>query len=476
MVPISELSLEWGGGAAERGGTVGPARQGGQSACDICPADLLSRHPRGRVPQLARGRVAPTPRSFGQPPFPSELPRPPGETARRRLLRGLPRTRLSTGTHRPFPPPRVRRCSTPPRESRGPAPSRCWRGSGARWWARGAARATLLMPRCGVRVTWCGRAGSAAPAARIHPALDAAPVVLDESAVQDATISRGLGLVDVRGSRWRCAQQQCAPVTGTCSRCSTTRRGCSPPTATLPRWTGWPRSTSVPAATGAKRVVGTNGPGTALATGAGDAHRGRGALRASAGTAGTARPCPSSDPGDGADRRGARPERLPRVRRTRTRSTWPIALGVAIEQTLTTREVRAALPRSLQSLQQPLRRATPATRDPALDRGGRIVGAFTPSVAPPLVEALAAEVRRAACQRLPRESEAVPVADRRPEGAATLVSRCCRASTMVGGCLVLAGGRCSSGSEGIPVPPGEVKCVRAALLRGRRARPWPAQR
>lgn len=198
----------------------------------------------------------------------------------------------------------------------------------------------------------------------------------------------------------------------------------------------------------AESVVGTNGPGTALATAApthivGAEHFCERWQRWHCAAV------PIRDPATGQvtgvlDISGFREQAHPHT------LNLALALAVAIEQTLIAREVE----RRFLTLQ---RFADLSTRYPgdavlAVDRGGRLVSA-SPSLPPDLAEQLAARLRHTQ-SNLPAEAAAPMVVGAR---AGALWFPVLQGQTVVGGCLVLEGGAPLPGSEGIPFLPGEVR-------------------
>lgn len=282
-------------------------------------------------------------------------------------------------------------------------------------------------------------------AARIRPDLDAAPVVLDESAVHDATVHTDwYGVASEAIARHRTMRAGDGHILTLFDQ-EARMLSAEGDAAALE---GLAEINFRPGGDWSERAVGTNGPGTALATGLATHivgaehfverwHRWHCAA------------VPLKDPATGRiagvlDLSGFRESAHPHT------LNLAIALGVAIEQTLTAREYerRFAI---LQSFQQ-LSSRYAGDGVIAVDRGGHVL-AFTPSVAPPVVDALAVLVRHAnGC--LSKEN-AVPVAigDRK---AATWYP-VLQGQQVVGGCFVLDGAALPSGSEGIPFKPGEVR-------------------
>ncbi len=195
-------------------------------------------------------------------------------------------------------------------------------------------------------------------------------------------------------------------------------------------------------------AVGTNGPGTALATGApahivGAEHFVERWQRWHCAAVPIRDPATSEIAGIldiSGFREFAHPHTL----------NLALALVVAIEQTLAAREVERRYA-TLQSFTD-LTARYPGDSIIAMDRGGRVVSA-SPSVSPELAEALALLVRQS------RDGLA-------SEGAIPLVVNARRTAMwfpvrqgrmVVGGCLVLEGGAPHYGSEGIPFHPGDVR-------------------
>jgi transcriptional regulator of acetoin/glycerol metabolism len=197
----------------------------------------------------------------------------------------------------------------------------------------------------------------------------------------------------------------------------------------------------------AEDAVGTNGPGTALATGR-PAH-----------IVGAEHFCerwhrwhcaavPFRDPATAkvagvldisGFREGAHPHTL----------NLALALVVAIEQTLAAREIerRYLLLQAFTGL---------TTRYPgdavvAIDRGGRVIGT-TPSMSPAVSDSLATLVRQADGGPVPASTGPVAVTGRRPGIWFPVLD----GSTVIGGCLLLEGGAPLTGSEGIPFLPGDI--------------------
>ena len=316
----------------------------------------------------------------------------------------------------------------------------------ARQWGTlvaGRERGSALMQAAGVRglvrASWHRSAGAAVP-----PSLDSAPVVLDDAGVEE--VSAGSDWVEV-ARRSVVRQQQSYTGSGHVLTLFDHEARMLASDGDPAALDGLAEINFRPGGLWAEDVVGTNGPGTALATGQATHivgaehfcerwHRWHCAA------------VPIRDPATERiagvlDISGFREQAHPHT------LNLAQALVVAIEQSLATREVE----RRFLTLQSFTSLTIRYPGDPilALDRGGRIVGA-TPALAPALAEALAARVR--AAERLPRESGVpVPLGD---QGAA-LWFPVLQGATIVGGCLVLAGGAPIAGSEGIPFRPGDVK-------------------
>ena len=198
----------------------------------------------------------------------------------------------------------------------------------------------------------------------------------------------------------------------------------------------------------AEPVVGTNGPGTALATGA-PAH-----------IVGAEHFCerwqrwhcaavPIRDPATARiagvlDISGFREYAHPHT------LNLALALVVAIEQTLAAREVE----RRYLTLQRftDLAARYPGDLVLAVDRGGSVVGS-TPSLSPALADSLAATLRQARNGLSSETAMPIQIGECRPAVWFPVV----HGQTVVGGCLVLEGGAPATGSEGIPFRPGEVR-------------------
>ncbi len=195
----------------------------------------------------------------------------------------------------------------------------------------------------------------------------------------------------------------------------------------------------------AETAVGTNGPGTALATGmaahiVGAEHYVERWQRWHCAAVPIRDPA-TSDVAGVLDISGFREFAHPHT------LNLALALVVAIEQTLAAREVERRY-LTLQSFTD-LTSRYPGDNIIALDRGGRVVSA-SPSVSPELAEQLALLVR----QSNGLSGEAVPVVVNVRRTAMWFPVK--QANRVVGGCLVLEGGAPLYGSEGIPFHPGDV--------------------
>ncbi len=203
-----------------------------------------------------------------------------------------------------------------------------------------------------------------------------------------------------------------------------------------------------PGALWTEDAVGTNGPGTALATGAATHivgaehfcerwHRWHCAA------------VPIRDPATGRvagvlDISGFREFAHPHT------LNLALALVIAIEQTLAAREVERRY-LTLQSFTD-LTTRYPGDAILALDRGGRVVSS-TPSVSPALADSLSARMRQAGERLSSQVAEPVVIGERR----SALWFPVLQGQTVVGGCLVLEGGAQRTGSEGIPFRAGDVR-------------------
>jgi transcriptional regulator of acetoin/glycerol metabolism len=203
-----------------------------------------------------------------------------------------------------------------------------------------------------------------------------------------------------------------------------------------------------PGALWTEQAVGTNGPGTALATGAATHivgaehfcerwHRWHCAA------------VPIRDPGTdriagvldiSGFREFAHPHTL----------SLALSLVIAIEQTLAAREVE----RRFLTLQRftDLTTRYPGDAVLALDRGGRVVGS-TPSLSPALTDLLSAQIREARDELSGDVAAPIVIGD----NLAALWFPVLQGQRVVGGCLVLEGGAPRAGSEGIPFRPGDVR-------------------
>jgi transcriptional regulator of acetoin/glycerol metabolism len=127
-----------------------------------------------------------------------------------------------------------------------------------------------------------------------------------------------------------------------------------------------------------------------------------------------------------------------------------LALVIAIEQTLAARETERRY-LILQSFTD-LTTRYPSDTVLALDRGGRVLGS-TPSLSPALAESLSALMRHAHGGLSSEAALPVLLDERR----SALWFPALQGRTVVGGCLVLEGGAPRTGSEGIPFRPGDVR-------------------
>jgi transcriptional regulator of acetoin/glycerol metabolism len=197
----------------------------------------------------------------------------------------------------------------------------------------------------------------------------------------------------------------------------------------------------------AEGAVGTNGPGTALATGA-PAHIVGAEHFVERWQRWHCAAVPIRDPAIGdiagiLDISGFREYAHPHT------LNLALALVVAIEQTLTAREVERRY-LTLQSFTD-LAARYPGDSIMAVDRGGRVLGT-TPSLSRELAESLAVLVRQST-GGLSAES-ALPIAITPRSSAIWFPVR--QGATVIGGCLVIEGGGPRQGSEGIPFHPGDV--------------------
>ncbi|HTS87679.1 MAG TPA: GAF domain-containing protein [Gemmatimonadales bacterium] len=291
-----------------------------------------------------------------------------------------------------------------------------------------------------VRESWSRSAGAA-----VRPDLESAPVVLGEDQLRVA--AEGSDWLDVAMRAVGRHQRSFGGVGHILSLFDHEARmlSCEGDPAAVE---GLAEINFRPGGLWAETVVGTNGPGTALATGA-PAH-----------IVGAEHFCerwqrwhcaavPIRDPATdriagvldiSGFREFAHPHTL----------NLALALVVAIEQTLVAREVERRF-LTLQSLSD-LRHRYPGDAVLAVDRAGRIVGS-APSLSPALAASVSAMIREAS-HDLSRET-AVPVmiGQRHPALWFPVV----QGRTVIGGCLVLEGGAPQSGSEGIPFRPGDVR-------------------
>lgn len=195
-----------------------------------------------------------------------------------------------------------------------------------------------------------------------------------------------------------------------------------------------------------EEAVGTNGPGTALATGA-PAHIVGAEHYVERWQRWHCAAVPIHDPATSQvagvlDISGFREYAHPHT------LNLALALVVAIEQTLAAREVERRY-LTLQSLTD-LAARYPGDSIVALDRGGRVVGA-SPSVSTELAESLALLVRQSGDGLA---AEATPIVVNARRTAMWFPVR--QGRVVVGGCLVLEGGAPRYGTEGIPFHPGDV--------------------
>jgi len=197
----------------------------------------------------------------------------------------------------------------------------------------------------------------------------------------------------------------------------------------------------------AEDVVGTNGPGTALATGrpthiVGAEHFCERWHRWHCAAV------PVHDPATARmagvlDISGFREDAHPHT------LNLALALVVAIEQTLTAREVQRRY--LLLEAFTGLTARYPCDAVVAIDRGGRVVGS-RPSLAPSAADSLALLVRQTQTDSLPQTT--VPIAIGGPPHGIWFPVLDGR--FVIGGCLLLEGGAPGTGSEGIPFQPGDI--------------------
>jgi transcriptional regulator of acetoin/glycerol metabolism len=126
-----------------------------------------------------------------------------------------------------------------------------------------------------------------------------------------------------------------------------------------------------------------------------------------------------------------------------------LALVVAIEQTLAARETERRY-LTLRSFTD-LTARFPGDAVVAIDRGGRVVST-TPSLSPTLAAALAAAMRPAGGWLAPEAVVPVAIDGRRPAIWFPVLD----GRRVIGGCLLLEGGASQGGSEGIPFQPGDI--------------------
>lgn len=197
----------------------------------------------------------------------------------------------------------------------------------------------------------------------------------------------------------------------------------------------------------AETAVGTNGPGTALATGA-PAHIVGAEHFVERWQKWHCAAVPIRDPATSEvagvlDISGFREYAHPHT------LNLALALVVAIEQTLAAREVERRY-LTLQSYTD-LSARYPGDNIVAVDRGGRVVSA-SPSVSPELAESLALLVRQSRESITPDRATQIALNPRR----SAMFFPVRQGKIVVGGCLVLEGGAPLYGSEGIPFHPGDV--------------------
>lgn len=315
-----------------------------------------------------------------------------------------------------------------------------------RHWAMlvgGRERGTALVRAQGVRgvvrESWSRSADAA-----VQPDLGGAPVVLDEDQVRSAT--EGSDWLEVAARAVGRHQQSFGGVGHILSLFDHEARmlSCDGDPAALE---GLADINFRPGGLWAEGIVGTNGPGTALATGA-PAH-----------IVGAEHFCerwqrwhcaavPIRDPATdriagvldiSGFREFAHPHTL----------NLALALVVAIEQTLAAREVERRF-LTLQSFSD-LRARYPGDAVLAVDRGGRVVGS-APSLSPSLAESVSAMIRQSAGGLSREAGTPVMIGERH----SALWFPVLQGGTVIGGCLVLEGGAPRSGSEGIPFRPGDV--------------------
>jgi transcriptional regulator of acetoin/glycerol metabolism len=308
-------------------------------------------------------------------------------------------------------------------------------GSGA-----GASLARAGGVRGLVRDSWQRSAGAA-----VRPDLGAAPVVLDEAQLHGAAEqSDWLAVADQAVARH---QQSFGGIGHVLTLFDREARmlTCEGDPAALE---GLAEINFRPGGLWAETAVGTNGPGTALATGA-PAH-----------IVGAEHFCerwqrwhcaavPIHDPASSEiagvlDISGFREYAHPHT------LNLALALVVAIEQTLAAREVERRY-LVLQGFTD-LAARYPGDNIVAVDRGGRVVST-SPSVSPELAESLALLVRQS--RDALASQTAVPIVVNARRSAMYFPVR--QGRTVVGGCLVLEGGAPLYGSEGIPFHPGDVR-------------------
>lgn len=126
-----------------------------------------------------------------------------------------------------------------------------------------------------------------------------------------------------------------------------------------------------------------------------------------------------------------------------------LALVVAIEQTLAARETERRF-LTLRGFTD-LTTRFPGDAVIAVDRGGRVIST-TPSLSPTLAAALAAAMRQSGGGLPPETAMPVAIAGARPAIWFPMLD----GHRVIGGCLLLEGGAPQGGSEGIPFQPGDI--------------------
>jgi transcriptional regulator of acetoin/glycerol metabolism len=306
-------------------------------------------------------------------------------------------------------------------------------------------RMSVPVPSSGVRsvvrASWQRSAG-----AQVRPDMGQAPLVLSQDQLQDAT--ERTGWLEVAGQAVAVHQHSFSGIGHILSLFDHEARmlSCQGDPAALE---GLAEINFRPGGHWAEGVVGTNGPGTALSTGA-PAH-----------IVGAEHFCerwqrwhcaavPVRDPATGriagiVDISGFREYAHPHT------LNLALALAVAIEQTLAAREIE----RRYLTLRRFTELTTryPADAVLAVDRGGRLVGS-SPLVPSGLGLTAAALVESSGDGR--SREVTVPVGDSPRRGIWFPVLD---GGTAVGGCLVIEGGASLPGSEGIPFRPGDVRVL-----------------